>query len=60
MWGVLSGTKTKTSRSHPSVCGDKGDDGLLTLSEVLDKMDYVRTSTITDYGAMRVEDHEEL
>ncbi|KAM9745565.1 reticulocalbin-3 isoform 2-T3 [Menidia menidia] len=39
---------------------DSDKDGLLTLSEVLDKMDYVRTSTITDYGAMRVEDHEEL
>ncbi|XP_040918056.1 reticulocalbin-3 isoform X2 [Toxotes jaculatrix] len=39
---------------------DTDKDGRLTLSELLDKMDYIKTSTITDYGGMRVDDHDEL
>ncbi|KAL6103537.1 uncharacterized protein ACO6RY_02911 [Pungitius sinensis] len=39
---------------------DTDKDGLLTLSELLNKLDYVMTSTITDYGGMRVEEHDEL
>lgn len=35
-------------------------DGYLTLSEMLDKLDYIKTSTITDYGAMTFEGHDEL
>ncbi|XP_014868051.1 PREDICTED: reticulocalbin-3 isoform X1 [Poecilia mexicana] len=39
---------------------DTNKDGRLTLSEMLDKTDYLRMSTITDYGGMRVEEHDEL
>ncbi|XP_077413428.1 reticulocalbin-3 isoform X2 [Vanacampus margaritifer] len=39
---------------------DTNKDGLLTLSEMLDKFDFIKISTITDYGAMEVEGHEEL
>ncbi|XP_070836343.1 reticulocalbin-3 isoform X3 [Chaetodon trifascialis] len=39
---------------------DTNKDGLLTLSELLDKMDYIKTSTITDYGGMTVYSHDEL
>uniref|UniRef100_A0A3Q2G464 Reticulocalbin 3, EF-hand calcium binding domain n=1 Tax=Cyprinodon variegatus TaxID=28743 RepID=A0A3Q2G464_CYPVA len=39
---------------------DTDKDGRLTLEEVLDKADYIKMSTITDYGGMRVEDHDEL
>ena len=36
-------------------------DGQLTLAEILNKMDYIKTSTITDYGGMMVDDdHDEL
>lgn len=35
-------------------------DGRLTLSEVLDNTEYIKMSTITDYGGMRVEEHDEL
>ncbi|XP_078141043.1 reticulocalbin-3 isoform X2 [Centroberyx gerrardi] len=38
---------------------DTNKDGRLSLSELLDKTDYIKTSTITDYGGMRVE-HDEL
>ncbi|XP_059203917.1 reticulocalbin-3 isoform X2 [Centropristis striata] len=39
---------------------DTDKDGRLTLSELLDKRDYIITSTITDYGGMRVDEHDEL
>ncbi|XP_008288435.1 reticulocalbin-3 isoform X3 [Stegastes partitus] len=39
---------------------DTNKDGRLTLSELLDKIDYVKISTITDYGGMKVEEHDEL
>ncbi|XP_061892468.1 reticulocalbin-3 isoform X2 [Entelurus aequoreus] len=39
---------------------DNNQDGLLTLSEMLDKLDDIKISTITDYGAMKVEEHDEL
>ncbi|XP_043955021.1 reticulocalbin-3 isoform X1 [Gambusia affinis] len=39
---------------------DTNKDGRLSLSEVLDRTDYFRMSTITDYGGMRVEEHDEL
>ncbi|CAJ1076613.1 reticulocalbin-3 [Xyrichtys novacula] len=39
---------------------DMDKDGRLTLSELLDKMDFIRISTITDYGGMKVEEHDEL
>ncbi|XP_054463073.1 reticulocalbin-3 isoform X1 [Anoplopoma fimbria] len=39
---------------------DTDKDGRLTLSELLDKIDYIKISTITDYGGMRVDEHEEL
>ncbi|XP_019123298.1 reticulocalbin-3 isoform X1 [Larimichthys crocea] len=39
---------------------DTDKDGRLTLSELLDKMDYIKTSTITDYGGMTVDGHDEL
>lgn len=35
-------------------------DGFLTLSEMLEKLHYIKTSTITDFGAMTFEDHDEL
>lgn len=35
-------------------------DGFLTLSEMLERLDYIKTSTITDYGAMTFEGHDEL
>ncbi|XP_061740071.1 calumenin-like isoform X2 [Nerophis ophidion] len=39
---------------------DTNKDGLLTLSEMIDKFDDIKISTITDYGAMKVEEHDEL
>ncbi|XP_029016039.1 reticulocalbin-3 isoform X2 [Betta splendens] len=39
---------------------DTDKDGQLTLSELLDKIDVIKSSTITDYGGMRVDDHDEL
>ncbi|KAM6905179.1 reticulocalbin-3 isoform 2-T2 [Xenentodon cancila] len=39
---------------------DTNKDGRLSLSEVLDQMDYIKISTITDYGGMRVDEHDEL
>ncbi|XP_023813641.1 calumenin-A isoform X1 [Oryzias latipes] len=39
---------------------DTDKDGRLQLSEVLEKVDYFKMSTITDYGGMRVKEHEEL
>ncbi|XP_060945677.1 reticulocalbin-3 isoform X1 [Limanda limanda] len=39
---------------------DTDKDGHLSLSELLDKIDYIKTSTITDYGGMRLDDHDEL
>lgn len=38
----------------------RGPDGLLTLSEMLDKIDFIKISTITDYGGMKVDGHDEL
>ncbi|KAI4785847.1 hypothetical protein KUCAC02_037513, partial [Chaenocephalus aceratus] len=39
---------------------DTDKDGLLTLSELLDNSHYIITSTITDYGGMRLDEHDEL
>ncbi|KAM6913729.1 reticulocalbin-3 isoform 1-T1 [Lycodopsis pacificus] len=39
---------------------DTDKDGRLTLSEMLNKMADIMTSTITDYGGMRVDEHDEL
>ncbi|XP_077390423.1 reticulocalbin-3 isoform X1 [Festucalex cinctus] len=39
---------------------DTNKDGLVTLSEMLDKFDFIKISTITDYGGMKVDDHDEL
>ncbi|XP_031148434.1 reticulocalbin-3 isoform X1 [Sander lucioperca] len=39
---------------------DTNKDGRLTLSELLDNMDSIKSSTITDYGGMRVDEHDEL
>ncbi|KAM3597988.1 uncharacterized protein V6R79_012105 [Siganus canaliculatus] len=39
---------------------DTDKDGHLTLSELLDHMDFIRTSTITDFGGMVVDSHDEL
>lgn len=39
-----------------SIC----QDGRLTWSELADKLDYIKTSTITDYGGMKVDSHDEL
>ncbi|XP_061702402.1 reticulocalbin-3 isoform X2 [Syngnathoides biaculeatus] len=39
---------------------DTNKDGLLTFSEMLDKFDFIKISTITDYGAMEVDGHDEL
>lgn len=44
----------------PFVCMTVSQDGFLTLSEMLEKLDYIKTSTITDYGAMTFEGHDEL
>ncbi|XP_052403236.1 calumenin-like isoform X2 [Carassius gibelio] len=38
---------------------DKDNDGRLSISEIMDKMDFIKVSTITDYGTL-VEDHDEL
>ena len=35
-------------------------DGRLSLPEVLDRADVLRLSTITDYGGMTLEEHDEL
>ncbi|KAJ3600389.1 hypothetical protein NHX12_031374 [Muraenolepis orangiensis] len=43
--------------------GDSGQlehDDRLSLSEILDKVDFIRISTITDYGGMAVDEHDEL
>ncbi|XP_073318330.1 reticulocalbin-3 isoform X2 [Pagrus major] len=39
---------------------DTDKDGHLILSELLDKIDHIKTSTITDYGGLRMDSHEEL
>ncbi|XP_068580861.1 reticulocalbin-3 isoform X2 [Cebidichthys violaceus] len=39
---------------------DTDKDGRLTFSELLDKMDVIKTSTITDYGGMRADERDEL
>ncbi|XP_028268448.1 reticulocalbin-3 isoform X2 [Parambassis ranga] len=39
---------------------DTDKDGKLSLSEVLDQMDLFKISTITDYGGMSVDEHDEL
>ncbi|RXN33673.1 reticulocalbin-1-like isoform X1 [Labeo rohita] len=38
---------------------DKDNDGRLSFSEIMDKMDFIKVSTITDYGTL-VEEHDEL
>ncbi|KAA8584802.1 hypothetical protein FQN60_003496, partial [Etheostoma spectabile] len=39
---------------------DTDKDGRLTLSELLDNLDSIKSSTITDYGGMRADEHDEL
>ncbi|XP_077591019.1 reticulocalbin-3 isoform X2 [Stigmatopora nigra] len=39
---------------------DTDKDGLLTLSEMLDRLDFIKISTITDFGGMKIDDHDEL
>ncbi|XP_004562935.1 reticulocalbin-3 isoform X2 [Maylandia zebra] len=39
---------------------DTDKDGRLSLPEILDKMDFIKTSTMTDYGGMRVDGRDEL
>ncbi|XP_051796886.1 reticulocalbin-3 isoform X1 [Acanthochromis polyacanthus] len=39
---------------------DTDKDGRLTLLEMLDHMENISISSITDYGGMKVEDHDEL
>ncbi|XP_045066788.1 reticulocalbin-3 isoform X1 [Coregonus clupeaformis] len=40
---------------------DTDKDGRLSLSEVMDKVDFLKSSTLTDYGGMSVDEgHEEL
>ncbi|XP_061159014.1 reticulocalbin-3 isoform X2 [Syngnathus typhle] len=39
---------------------DTNKDGFVSLSEMLDKLDFIKISTITDYGAMEVDGHDEL
>ncbi|XP_069566029.1 reticulocalbin-3 isoform X2 [Brachyistius frenatus] len=39
---------------------DTDKDGRLSLSELLDKADFVKTSTIADYGGMTLDEHDEL
>lgn len=38
---------------------DKDNDGRLSISEIMDKMDFIKVSTITDFGTL-TEDHDEL
>lgn len=35
-------------------------DGLLSIDEIMDKLDTVKISTITDYGTLLLNKHEEL
>ncbi|KAM9457523.1 reticulocalbin-3 isoform 3-T3 [Clarias gariepinus] len=39
---------------------DKNNDGHLSLSEILDNLDEVKVSTITDYGTLLMTEHDEL
>ncbi|XP_013876428.1 reticulocalbin-3 isoform X2 [Austrofundulus limnaeus] len=39
---------------------DTDKDGRLTWPEMLDKLEFIQISTITDYGGMRVDEHDEL
>ncbi|XP_046893508.1 reticulocalbin-3 isoform X2 [Hypomesus transpacificus] len=39
---------------------DTDKDGLLALSEIIDKMDFIKTSCMTDYGGLVVDGHDEL
>ncbi|XP_060758306.1 reticulocalbin-3 isoform X2 [Neoarius graeffei] len=39
---------------------DKNHDGLLSVSEIMDGIDVVKISTITDYGTLLVTEHDEL
>ncbi|XP_020505259.1 reticulocalbin-3 isoform X2 [Labrus bergylta] len=39
---------------------DTNKDGRLTLSELIEHLDFIKISTITDYGGMKVEEHDEL
>ncbi|XP_003966417.2 reticulocalbin-3 isoform X2 [Takifugu rubripes] len=39
---------------------DTDKDGFLTLSEMLENLEFIKTSTITDFGAMSFEGHDEL
>ncbi|KAF4116072.1 reticulocalbin-3 isoform X2 [Onychostoma macrolepis] len=38
---------------------DQDNDGRLSISEIMDKMDFIKVSTITDFGTL-TEDHDEL
>ncbi|XP_065130147.2 reticulocalbin-3 isoform X2 [Paramisgurnus dabryanus] len=39
---------------------DKDHDGRLSLSEIMDRMDFIKVSTITDFGTLVVDNHDEL
>ncbi|XP_053708669.1 reticulocalbin-3 isoform X2 [Synchiropus splendidus] len=39
---------------------DTDKDGRLSLSEIFSQADRIRTSTVTDYGAMAADEHDEL
>ncbi|XP_059901897.1 reticulocalbin-3 isoform X1 [Gadus macrocephalus] len=39
---------------------DTNKDGLLSLSEIMDKAEVISLSTITDYGGMTIAEHDEL
>lgn len=42
------------------LCACCFQDGLLSISEIMDKIDMVKVSTITDYGILLVKEHDEL
>ncbi|XP_051989060.1 calumenin-like [Xyrauchen texanus] len=39
---------------------DQDNDGRLSISEIMDNMDFIKVSTVTDFGTMVVADHDEL
>ncbi|XP_007251119.1 reticulocalbin-3 isoform X2 [Astyanax mexicanus] len=39
---------------------DRDNDGRLSVSEIMDKLDKIKISTITDYGNLLLKDHDEL
>ncbi|XP_066498104.1 reticulocalbin-3 isoform X1 [Hoplias malabaricus] len=39
---------------------DKNNDGRLSTSEIMDKIEVIKISTLTDYGTLLLKDHDEL